>query len=332
MKKIYLEKQFMKATNSKNYIIGEIVAHSKESGEYQIKREDGTILTVFSHSILGWEEYKEERPYRAFNVDKLNKLVQYYTSPLEGQRVKTIYTIDACRQKDGSNIFGFAVSNVKENGTIVITTSGILRGTFEGVAETILESVNKDVELGREAELRVNVLGLGVGLIDYLDECPIPVKMYYNDDIKASYFSLIKKVEKEELIINTKLKEVLENLDNQIYMDGKGCLPFLRLHEQNDEQCALLGSLLLTCHEGGKFLCQHKFELWIEKGFRICLTGEVNTEVETYYLKIKDNETGEEQPLFSSQHCYEMENIMRHMTQAFDLSGTKVKVHTKIKE
>ena len=58
MKKIYLEKQFMKATNLNNYIIGEIVAQSKESGEYQIKKEDGSIMTVFSHSILGWEEYK----------------------------------------------------------------------------------------------------------------------------------------------------------------------------------------------------------------------------------------------------------------------------------
>lgn len=61
MKKIYLEKQFMKATGLNNYIIGEIIAHSKENGRYQIKKEGGNILTVFSHSILGWEEYKENK-------------------------------------------------------------------------------------------------------------------------------------------------------------------------------------------------------------------------------------------------------------------------------
>lgn len=76
MKKIYLEKQFMKATDSHNYIVGEIVAHSKEKGLYQIEKEDGSILNVFSHSILGWEEYKEDKKtgYRFHYYAKENEI------------------------------------------------------------------------------------------------------------------------------------------------------------------------------------------------------------------------------------------------------------------
>ena len=60
MKKIYLEKQFMKAKNLDNYIIGEFVGSSQERGVHKIKQEDGNILYVLSHSLLGWEDYTEK--------------------------------------------------------------------------------------------------------------------------------------------------------------------------------------------------------------------------------------------------------------------------------
>lgn len=81
MKKIYLEKQFMKATNNNGYIIGEIVGTGGNT--YTIKKQDGSILTVFPHAILGWEDYKEN--------EETGYKFHYYAKELEELKSPVFY-------------------------------------------------------------------------------------------------------------------------------------------------------------------------------------------------------------------------------------------------
>ena len=404
MKKIYLEKQFMKATNLNNYIIGEIVAHSKESGEYQIKKEDGSIMTVFSHSILGWEEYKEdsevgyrfhyhakmvkekemficdiykngdffyrytygfdecsvlntsdsfryflleqgngvqlefddswnelkkkkkETSVRAFTSEKLDKLAHPHDSVSKGQRVKTIYTIDTHRHTDGKNIFGFTKSTVLADGVVVVDTANTLRGNYRNVAETIINVININTKSDYEAELRVNALGLGKGLLDYLEDCPIPVKLYWMKDVRASQLALLERVEGEKLYIDVKLKEVLENLDLQLDLNGQHSTTHLKLHEQNDEHHVLLDSLILACYEGGTFFCKDKFDIYI-KHSAIILKGEsIEQKEDTYTLILKNNETGEEVNMTSSSNLQEVEKMKHILAHSFQMAGVQFKI------
>lgn len=324
MKKIYLEKQFMKATNLNNYIIGEILSHNKDAGEYQIEKEDGTILTVFSHSLLGWEDY-DERPNRAFDIDILNKITN---KPILQPKGKIIYAVDICRSNHGTDVAGFTVSTIMQDGTIVVHFTDNLRGSYKGIAEMILKYIDKNHEIGREAELRVNTVGLGKGILDYLEDCPIPVKICGFDEVKQAHTKLREKIYQEEMIINETLKETLENLDNKVFISKDGCKVLLEQHESNIEQYALFSSLLMTCHNGGKFLCENEFELWIEK----TSLNQLSSLIEIYHLMLRDNKTREEECVTSSQKRYEIENTMNFMVKAFGLANKKVKVHIGIKE
>ena len=114
MKKIYLEKQFMKATGYNNFIIGEVVAHSKERGEYQIKKDDGNIITVFAHSILGWEEYKGDSEvgyrfhYHAKEDNSIKKPFFYCDVYQNGKFLhRYCYGFDWVHVLNSSESFGF---------------------------------------------------------------------------------------------------------------------------------------------------------------------------------------------------------------------------------
>lgn len=314
MKKIYLEKQFIKATDSHNYIIGEIVAHSKEKGLYQIEKEDGSILNVFSHSILGWEE--DDRPNRAFGIDKLKRI---YRLRLSGNNsIKTIYTIDSCRGGNGKNIFGVLRTEMFEDGYMAIGAIRVVCCSFEEVTDTLYHLISNHKYFDVKPEVRVCTVGLGKGLLDYLDKCPIPIKEYGVFDKSDSITSLIEKIKSEKLALREKgmVFDALANLNVESLVSGK---KKLAQNERNDEQKTLVNCLLMTCHEPEEMeVSQHRFELYID-------------ERDYYYVKLKDNEVGRETCVTATHDFNRAEEAIYLMNVAFVEAGIGVKVHNGIK-
>lgn len=328
MKKIYLEKQFIKATDSHNYIVGEIVAHSKENGLYQIKKEDGSIFNVFSHSILGWED--DDRPNRAFGIDKLKRI---YRLRLSGNNsIKTIYTIDSCRCENGKNIFGVLRTEVFKDGYMAISDIRVVRCDFKEVTDILYQLIDNHKYFDVKPEVRVCTVGLGKGLLDYLDKCPIPIKEYGIIVKSDSITSLNEKVKSEKLALREKgiLFDTLVNLNIELLDSGK---MKLAQNERNDEQKTLTNCLLMACYELEEMeVSWHQFELYIEKGHTEYLTPNGNISCVRYYLILKDIETGEEDTITSTHNCYEIENVMSCMATTLTKAGKRVKVHIGIKE
>lgn len=250
IKKIYLEKQFIKATNNNNgYVIGEIV--SVGGNICTIKKQDGSILTVFSHAILGWEDYKEQcrSGRKAFTSYQLEKLIYTGVEKLEG---KTIYTLDVFRRSNGTNMTGLTVAKLTNEG-IVVEFNDILRGTYKNMVKSLLTVIKAHNQ--PNVEIHLDITGLGIGLLDYLKGLPYTVFTYCIKDPSESHSRLIEKVENEKikfmcnLMSNTSI-EVLNDLDIITYSNGK---TMLRPHSKDEEKRALLGSLLIAACSDDKY-------------------------------------------------------------------------------
>lgn len=230
MKKIYLEKQFMKAKNLDNYIIGEFVGSSQERGVHKIKQEDGNILYVLSHSLLGWEDYTEKHK-KETKEEVANYKFQY--TARETNEVA-----------DHRAIMFFC--DVYKNG-----------------------------------------------------------KFFYRYCYGFDWLGVLNR--------SDSFRYFLQNRGNKVEcVFEKSWQEFKDIYKQKQEE--------------------PKFELWIEKGTRIYLTEEEDTETTLYYLKVKNNETNEERIITSNQNLYQVETTMYAMAESFKLSDKKVKVYVKTKE
>lgn len=182
------------------------MAHPKEKGAYEIKRKDGSVISVFPYSILGWEE--DDRPNRVFDVDKLKHIQKLQFS--EKVKVKTIYIVDSALVKNKGKISAILRTDLYEDGSIMIDDVCVVSClNYKGVVETLLRKVRLSKEFDINPELCVNTTGLGKGIIDYLDECPIPVKKYSKPSF---YMEAMEVLAKKSMKINFRWEETIKFL------------------------------------------------------------------------------------------------------------------------
>lgn len=241
MKKIYLEKQFMKATNSQNYILGDIVASKEEKGLYQIYKKDGSILNIFSHAILGWED--DDRKNRAFTNENLLKI--YKTRFSNNVVAKTIYLISTNRKAQGNSNGAILRIECFDDDSIAISSIRTFFGTYQDFADSLanLIKLHKDCDLN--SEIVVDTIGLGSGLLGYLEQAPYPIRKFTHRDIQKSTANLIEKVNNKQIALREKpvVYEALENLNIESSIDEV----HFSMEERNDVYHAIVTCLMMAC-------------------------------------------------------------------------------------
>lgn len=239
MKKIYLEKQFMKALGCDSYILGEIKAVTEK--QITIKKKDGNILTVTPHALLGWEDCKIQ------NLFNKEELLDVYYSHIGEEVIKIIYSVDVYRNTDGTNSTTMTKSVVTNQGKVYVNDKryDMFYRNYEDIANNINDIISKDsFKNVVDIELRVCNNGLGKGVVDYLKDCDIPIKTYYLQTFYSSPSLLIEKVKNGSLRIDKHVCDMLKEVG--VEYKGKGGRPVLRFGKMKNDYKALFSCLLLT--------------------------------------------------------------------------------------
>lgn len=244
MKKIYLEKQLMKALgNTSGYLIGNLIP---QKGKYIFKKENGKEITLMPQAILAWEDFNREN--KTFTVEQLEKIKTKYYDPFI-KVDKVIYCVDSVRTEEGKHVYCLMKAEINNVDVVTIKYIVPLKNCRHvDFAKEVLHQINEQYKEEVNAELRIDVTGLGGLLSDYLEECPIPIKKYKGSMRSEMTSALVKHVEEAKFKIQDKrVIQALDNLDLH-YLPNKGT-PILKRFERDDIGATIINCLMMSCYE-----------------------------------------------------------------------------------